>query len=486
MTTPTAADRDPVHDDPLDPAPLIIGERGDAALSASLFDHVERPAGRGWWVLFSVSSGMLGLLVIAICWTLYRGIGVWGNNVPVAWAFGIINFVWWIGIGHAGTLISAILLLFQQRWRTSINRFAEAMTLFAVLCAVLFPFLHTGRPWYAAYWLLPYPSVNRIWPQFKSPLVWDVFAVSTYFTVSLLFWYLGLIPDLAAMRDTTRSRHRRFIYGIFALGWRGSGRHFAEYRWAYLLLAGLSTPLVLSVHTIVSFDFAVSIIPGWHTTIFPPYFVAGAVFSGFAMVLTWIVPARYFLRLGHVITLKHIENMNKVMLATGLMVGFGYAMEHFIAWYSFNHFESDMFFRVRQRGPYAPIYWLMITCNIVVPQVLWFRRARTNLAITWGVALLVNVGMWCERFVIVVTSLHRDFLPSSWRLYAPTWVDFSLFTGTIGLFSTLFLLFLRFVPAVAATEVKELRHELMDEDAEVHHDTHDAPPAAPPEQEREP
>jgi Ni/Fe-hydrogenase subunit HybB-like protein len=455
MATPSAA-----AEAPPDP-PLITGDHDDVSLTETLLAHVQAGArGRGWWVMFAISSGLLGLLLVAIAWTLYRGIGSWGNNIPVAWAFGIINFVWWIGIGHAGTLISAILLLFQQRWRTSINRFAEAMTLFAVICALLFPLLHTGRPWFAAYWLFPYPSVHRIWPQFKSPLVWDVFAVSTYFTVSLLFWYLGLLPDLAALRETAGTRRRRFIYGLFSLGWRGSGRHFAEYRWAYLLLAGLSTPLVLSVHTIVSFDFAVSIVPGWHTTIFPPYFVAGAVFSGFAMVITWIVPARHFLRLQHVITLEHLDKMNKILLATGLMVAFGYAMEHFIAWYSNNEYEYAVFFKVRQQGPFAPIYWLMLFCNVVVPQIMWFRRARTSLPVMWGAALLVNVGMWCERFVIVVTSLHRDFLPSKWENYAPTWVDLSLFSGTIGLFSTLFLLFLRFVPAVATMEVKELRHEL--------------------------
>jgi Ni/Fe-hydrogenase subunit HybB-like protein len=446
--------------DPLDPAPLIEGAHSDATLNDSLLQHVWRGAGRGWWACFAVALSMLGLLVVSVSWTLYKGIGTWGNNIPVGWAFGIINFVWWIGIGHAGTLISAILLLLQQKWRTSINRFAEAMTLFAVICALLFPLIHTGRPWFAAYWLFPYPSVNGIWPQFKSPLVWDVFAVSTYFTISLLFWFIGLVPDLAALRDKSKSKTKRMIYGIFALGWRGSGRHWAEYKWAYVLLAGLSTPLVLSVHTIVSFDFATSVLPGWHTTIFPPYFVAGAVFSGFAMVLTWMVPAREFLGLKHVVTMRHLENMNKVMLATGMMVAYGYIMEHFIAWYSGDPYEFSVFFRVRQRGPFAPIYWLMVFCNVVVPQIFWSKRARTNLAVMWVAAILINVGMWCERFVIVVTSLHRDFLPSKWENYSPTWVDISLFIGTIGLFSTLFLLFLKFIPAVAVTEVKELRHEL--------------------------
>jgi Ni/Fe-hydrogenase subunit HybB-like protein len=449
-----------VSRDPLEPTVLIEGAQTDQALNDSLLNHVWRGAGRGWWMLFGCALSMLGLLVIAIAVTLYRGIGSWGNNIPVGWAFGIINFVWWIGIGHAGTLISAILLLLQQKWRTSINRFAEAMTLFAVICALLFPLLHTGRPWFAAYWLMPYPSVQGIWPQFKSPLTWDVFAVSTYFTISLLFWYLGLVPDLAALRDSSKSKTKRIIYGIFALGWRGSGRHWAEYKWAYLLLAGLSTPLVLSVHTIVSFDFAVSVLPGWHTTIFPPYFVAGAVFSGFAMVATWMIPARHFLGLKHVVTVKHMENMCKVMLATGMMVSYGYIMEHFIAWYSGNPYEAGQFFKTRWLGPMAPIFWTMFFCNVCVPHIFWFKKARTNMGVIWIASILINVGMWCERFNIVVTSLHRDFLPASWHNYAPTWVDITLFIGTIGLFSTLFLLFLKFVPAVAITEVKELRHEM--------------------------
>jgi molybdopterin-containing oxidoreductase family membrane subunit len=457
--------------DPLEPAVLIEGAQTDGTLNETLLNHVWRGAGRGWWMLFGVALSMLGLLGIAIAYTLYKGIGAWGNNIPVGWAFGIINFVWWIGIGHAGTLISAILLLLQQKWRTSINRFAEAMTLFAVMCALLFPLLHTGRPWFAAYWLMPYPSVQGIWPQFKSPLTWDVFAVSTYFTISLLFWFLGLVPDLAALRDSSKSRTKRVIYGLFAMGWRGSGRHWAEYKWAYLLLAGLSTPLVLSVHTIVSFDFAVSVIPGWHTTIFPPYFVAGAVFSGFAMVATWMIPARHFLGLKHVVTIKHMENMCKVMLATGMMVSYGYIMEHFIAWYSGNPYEAGQFFKVRWFGPMAPIFWTMFFCNVVSPHFFWFKRFRTDMRVVFILSILINIGMWCERFNIVVTSLHRDFLPSSWENYAPTWVDITLFIGTIGLFSTLFLLFLKFVPAVAVTEIKELRHEL---EHDAHAAEHDA------------
>ena len=346
-------------------------------------------------------------------WTLYKGIGVWGNNIPVGWAFGIINFVWWIGIGHAGTLISAILLLFQQKWRTSINRFAEAMTLFAVICALLFPLLHTGRPWFAAYWLMPYPSTNGIWPQFKSPLTWDVFAVSTYFTISLLFWFLGLVPDLAALRDSSKSKTKRMIYGMLAMGWRGSGRHWAEYKWAYVLLAGLSTPLVLSVHTIVSFDFATSVIPGWHTTIFPPYFVAGAVFSGFAMVMTWMMPARHFLGLKHVVTMKHLENMNKIMLVTGMMVSYGYMMEHFIAWYSGQSLRVRAVLQDALRRPDER--------RLLADGVLQRRRAA-DLLVQEGAhehrrscgsrRCFINVGMWCERFNIVVTSLHQDFIPS--------------------------------------------------------------------------
>ena len=447
----------------LEGAPVLVGLPGDLEVNDQLFRPVWERTRRGWLALFGICMGMTGLLFTAIGYTFARGIGAWGNNIPVAWAFDIINFVWWIGIGHAGTLISAILLLFQQKWRTSINRFAEAMTLFAVMQAGIFPLVHLGRPWFF-FWLFPYPSTLGLWPNFKSPLLWDVFAVSTYFTVSLLFWFVGLLPDLAALRDTSKSKAARVVYGIFSLGWRGSARHWRHYRVAYLLLAGLATPLVLSVHTIVSFDFAVSQLPGWHTTIFPPYFVAGAIFSGFAMVLTLMIPARKVLGLEHVITDRHLDNMAKVLLATGLMVSYGYATEHFIAWYSGNKLEAFAFFNTRPRGPYAPIYWLMLTCNVLVPQILWWKRARGSVWLLWIVSLLVNVGMWTERFVIIVTSLHRDFLPSSWAMYRPTWVDWSIFTGTIGFFGLLFLLFLRFVPSVAASEVKELRRELQHEE----------------------
>nr|UXE45705.1 hypothetical protein Hi04_10k_c5202_00014 [uncultured bacterium] len=444
--------------DPLEPQPVLIGQHTNQTLTQSLFAFVWAKPGRGWLLLFAIALGGTALLGLAIAWTLYLGIGTWGNNQPVAWAFDITNMVWWVGIGHAGTLISAILFLFQQKWRTSINRFAEAMTLFAVMCALLFPALHTGRPWFG-FWMFWYPSDLRMWPQYKSPLVWDVFAFTTYFTVSLLFWYLGLIPDVAALRDASKKKVTRIVYGILALGWRGSGRHWHEYMKGYLLLAGLATPLVLSVHTIVSFDFAVSLLPGWHTTVFPPYFVAGAVFSGFAMVQTWMIPMRHFLNLKHVITLRHLDNMNKVTLATGMLVAYGYLMEHFIAWYSGNPYEWAVF-RNRATGPYAPVYLLMMFCNVLVPQLFWFKKARTTIPVMWIMSILINIGMWCERFEIIVTSLHRDFLPSAWGMFHPTWVDWSLLTGTIGFFSTLLLLFMKFLPAVAVSEIKELNHEL--------------------------
>jgi Ni/Fe-hydrogenase subunit HybB-like protein len=450
--------------DPLDPLPLIAGRQDNDSLSRIIFQPVWEKTRRGWWFLFVLGLAGTGLLTAAITVTLKEGIGSWGNNMPVAWAFGITDFVWWIGIGHAGTLISAILLLFQQKWRNSINRFAETMTLFAVMCAGMFPILHLGRPWFA-YWLIPYPNRMTIWPQFKSALPWDVVAVSTYFTVSLLFWFVGLVPDFASLRDASHSRLKRIVYGIFALGWRGSSRQWHHHKIAYLLLGGLATPLVVSVHTIVSFDFAISQLPGWHTTLFPPYFVAGAIFSGFAMVLTLIIPARRILGLEEIITLKHIDNMNKVVLATSMMVGYGYLMETFIGWYSADKYEL---FSVANRmfGPFAYMFWLLILCNVLAPQVFWVKSNRTNVILTWVVSVLINVGMWSERFVIVVVSLHRDFLPSSWAMYKPTWVDFGLLFGTISFFGTLFLLFLRFLPAISATETKELYKELTEERVE--------------------
>ncbi len=407
-----------------------------------------------WYAGFAVVSSFAVVLLISLSYLVVEGVGIWGNNQPVAWAFDITNFVWWIGIGHAGTLISAILLLLRQTWRTSINRFAEAMTLFAVMCAGIFPLFHTGRPW-LAYWMVPYPNTMNVWPQFKSPLVWDIFAVSTYALVSFLFWFVGLIPDLATLRDRSQSRTGRMIYGILAMGWRGSAHHWHRYEIAYLLLAGLATPLVVSVHTVVSFDFAVSVIPGWHTTIFPPYFVAGAVFSGFAMVLTLVIPIRALYGLEDFITSRHLQNMAKVLLVTGLIVAYGYMTEAFIAWYGQNQYETFMLWN-RITGPYWWTYALLILCNVISPQVLWFKRVRTSVPALFALSLVVNVGMWLERFVIVVTSLHRDFLPSSWGRYAPTIWDFATFFGTIGLFLTLLLLFLRFLPMISIFEMRSL------------------------------
>jgi molybdopterin-containing oxidoreductase family membrane subunit len=383
------------------------------------------------------------------------GIGVWGVTIPIGWGFDIINFVWWIGIGHAGTLISAILLLLRQEWRTSINRFAEAMTLFAVACAAFYPIFHTGRPWVAVYWLMPYPNTMGLWPNFRSPLIWDVFAVTTYATVSAMFWFVGLIPDLATLRDRAQSKPWKIIYGMGAMGWRGSARHWNNYETAYLLLAGLATPLVVSVHTVVSFDFATGIVPGWHATIFPPYFVAGAIYAGFAMVLTLAIPLRRFYKLEDFITMKHLENMAKVMLATGLIVAYGYMMEAFFAWYSANQYEAFMM-KNRMFGPYWWAYWALILCNVVAPNLLWVKNLRTNVAFLFCISLVVSVGMWLERFVIIVTSLHRDFLPSSWGLYAGTRFDWAAFVGTIGLFITLLFLFVRFLPAISIFEMRTI------------------------------
>ena len=421
----------------------------------------------GWVFGFLIGFALLNGLMIALGWLLLNGVGIWGTNIPVGWAFPIVNFVWWIGIGHAGTLISAILLLFKQDWRTSINRFAEAMTLFAVLCAALFPLVHTGRPWLAIYWLFPYPNTMLLWPNFRSPLIWDVFAVSTYGTVSLLFWSTGLIPDLAAFRDRTQHPALKKLFGILSMGWRGSARHWARYEKAYLLLAGLSTPLVLSVHTVVSFDFAVSVLPGWHATIFPPYFVAGAIYAGFAMVLTLAIPIRVMFKLQDFITMRHIENMGKVTLVTGMIVGYGYISEAFFGWYSANKYEGFMIWN-RMTGPYWYMYWSLIFCNIVVPQFLWVRKVRTSTLGLFAVAMVVNVGMWLERFVIVVTSLHRDFLPSSWGMYYPTIWDWMTFLGTIGLFLTLFFLFVRFLPMISIFEMRTMAPEAKFTESEGH------------------
>jgi len=410
----------------------------------------------GWFIGFGIGFALTLVLMLSVTWLLIKGIGIWGVNIPVAWGFAIVNFVWWIGIGHAGTLISAVLLLFRQEWRTSINRFAEAMTLFAVACAGIFPLIHLGRPQYF-YWLFPYPSTMGVWPQFRSPLVWDCFAVSTYATVSLLFWYIGLIPDLATLRDRAHNWYARVIYGFLAMGWRGSSRHWKRYTDAYLLLAGLATPLVVSVHTIVSFDFAVAQVPGWHATIFPPYFVAGAIYSGFAMVLTIAIPLRYAYGLKSFLTDWHFDNMAKVMLASGLVVAYGYLVEHFIAFYSAHTYEEYMMTN-RMFGPYAFFYWMLILCNVTIPQLLWFKKIRLNPYTLFIISIIINIGMWLERFVIVVTSLHRDFLPSSWDMYIPTFWDWSTYIGTIGLFVALLFVFIRVLPMISIFEMRELVH----------------------------
>jgi molybdopterin-containing oxidoreductase family membrane subunit len=405
-----------------------------------------------WWIAIGISSTALMIGAVCLGLTFWYGVGLWGNNQPVGWAFDIINFVFWIGIGHAGTLISAILFLFRQKWRTGIARFAEAMTIFAVMTAGIFPAIHTGRPWLDGY-LVPYPNQHSLWVNFTSPLLWDVFAVSTYFTVSFVFWYIGLIPDFATLRDRTISGIKKAIYTVLSLGWRGSNRHWQHYERVYLILAGLSTPLVLSVHTIVSFDFAVSVIPGWHTTIFPPYFVAGAIFSGFGMVSTVLIIVRKVFDMEHIITVNTLEKMNKILLATGTMVGYAYAMEFFIAWYSGNPIEQFTFIN-RAFGPYAWAYWIMFSCNVFFPQLFWFKKIRRNIAITFVLVLLVNVGMWFERYVIIVTSLTRDYLPSSWGMYFPTMYDFGILLGSFGLFFTLVLLFAKTMPVVAMSEIK--------------------------------
>ncbi|MDB4942148.1 MAG: Molybdopterin oxidoreductase [Labilithrix sp.] len=407
--------------------------------------------------------GTLGLFA-AIAYTITTGVGVWGNNVPVGWAFGITNFVWWIGIGHAGTFISAFLLLLEQKWRTSINRFAEGMTLFAVVQAGLFPVLHLGRPWFF-YWLVPYPATTQVWPQFRSALTWDVAAVSTYLITSFLFWYLGLVPDLASMRDRARSLTARRIYGIFALGWYGSTRNWQRWRIAYLLLGGIAAPLVVSVHSIVSADFAISVLPGWHSNVFPPYFVAGAIYSGFAMVVTLMVPARRLYRLERFVTTRHLDNIGKMLLATGCIVTYAYIVEIWSAWYTGDAYERYTFLVMRPTGPFAWVFWIMITCNCAAPQLLWFRSIRRTPLALWLVAAAVQVGMWSERFVLIVTSQSRDFLPSSWGSYRPTVIDGALLFGTMSFFLFLFLLFLRFVPFIPVSEVKELKHQLEEEAA---------------------
>ncbi len=433
-------------------APLLGGKHTFASLTEKISSITERKTPPVWFLAFGVAFSLLLVLFGSIGFLFWEGIGIWGVNNPVGWGWAIINFVWWVGIGHAGTLISAILFLLRQRWRTSINRFAEAMTLFAVSCALIFPAIHVGRVW-IVYYIFPLPNQMAVWPNFRSPLLWDVFAVGTYFMVSFLFWYTGLIPDLATLRDRAVTRVRKIIMGILALGWRGGNRQWKHYELAYLILAGISTPLVLSVHSVVSTDFAVSILPGWHTTIFPPYFVAGAIFSGFAMVVALSIIARKIYSLDDIITLEHLEKMSKIMLVTGMMVGYAYSVEFFIAWYSGNIYEQFAFVN-RAFGNYAWAYWLMLCCNVLVPQVFWIKRWRRKVAVMLIASILINVGMWFERFVIVVTSLSRDFLPSSWDYYSPTIWDISTFVGSFGLFFTLFLLFIRFLPMISMSEVK--------------------------------
>lgn len=443
-------------------APPVLEHSGSfAEITDELLDKVVRPPRWMTPALLLTSGGTL-LLFVTMFYTFTTGIGTWGNNIPVAWAFAITNFVWWIGIGHAGTFISAFLLLLEQKWRTSINRFAEAMTLFAVIQAGLFPLLHLGRPWFF-YWLFPYPSTMTVWPQFRSAITWDVAAVATYFIVSLLFWYLGLIPDLASMRDRARSLRRRRVYAIFALGWYGSAQNWHRWRVAYGLLGGLATPLVVSVHSIVSSDFATTQLPGWHSAIFPPYFVAGAIYSGFAMVVTLIIPARRLYRLEKLITVRHLDAMAKMILVTGLMVTYSYIAESWTAWYSNDKFEMYTHLVARPKGPYAFVWWTVLACNCVTPQIFWWRRARQSALLVWLASIAIQVGMWSERFMLIVTSLAQDFLPSSWQIFRPTLIDAGLLVGTMSFFLFLFLLFLRFVPFVPIFEVKELRYDLAKE-----------------------
>jgi molybdopterin-containing oxidoreductase family membrane subunit len=447
----TAAERR--RDDPYFFAP------GDMYALTDRLTHLVGANKRAWRLWITITG--LGTLVLftALTYTFITGIGVWGNNIPVGWAFAITNFVWWIGIGHAGTFISAILLLLEQRWRTSINRFAEAMTLFAVANAALFPLAHLGRPWFF-YWLVPYPMLESVWPQFRSALTWDVVAISTYGLVSLLFWYTGLLPDLASARDINTVIWKRKVYGVFALGWRGAARHWRHYRVVYGLLGGFATPLVISVHSVVSMDFATGKVPGWHSTLFPPYFVAGAIFSGFAMVITLAIPMRSVFKLHDLITERHLDAMGQLMLVTGGVVAYAYLFETFMAWWTDSPFDKWTVLHTRPFGPWGWLYWTMIFCNVLVPQLMWLRSFRRNPITLFGVAILVNVGMWVERFVLIAGSLTQDFLPSAWHLYKPTIIDGTIFFGTLFFFAFLFLLFLRLVPFIPIAELKELKHEL--------------------------
>ncbi|MEM9914905.1 MAG: NrfD/PsrC family molybdoenzyme membrane anchor subunit [Planctomycetota bacterium] len=460
---------DNTHDDPTQRAPLVLGGKDFTDVTDAVAINAEKKANLIWLICFLTAAGFAGLFFGLIGYLFATGVGVWGNNQPIAWGFPIINFVFWVGIGHAGTLISAVLFLFRQNWRTSINRFAEAMTIFAVICAGIFPGIHVGRPW-LAYWLFPYPNQMAMWPQFRSPLLWDVFAVSTYASVSLLFWYTGMVPDLATLRDRAKGKISQIAYGIASLGWNGSSRHWHRFERAYILLAALCTPLVLSVHSVVSFDFAVAQIPGWHTTVFPPYFVAGAIYGGFAMVLTLAVPCRVWFGLKDIITERHIDNCCKVMLGVGMICTYAYVLEFFVAWYSCHHYEQFIFAN-RAGGSSAPGFWALIILNCVIPQILWFRQARRHWFTIMLAAMAVNIGMWFERYVIVISSLSRDFVPGSWADFKPTWVDIWMFVGSFGLFFTNFLLFLKFLPIVAMAEVKTVMPEAHAHPA--HDDDHD-------------
>jgi len=462
-------DSDNTSDDPRVRMPLVVGGKTFSTITDNIAGVAEAPAPLGWYIAFVIALSLLGLLGLCVNYLILTGVGVWGNNQPAAWGFGIVNFVFWVGIGHAGTLISAILFLFRQNWRTGINRFAEAMTIFAVICAGMFPGIHVGRAW-MAYYMFPIPNQMEMWPNFRSPLIWDVFAVGTYATVSLLFWYVGMVPDLATFRDRAKGKVRQIAYGVVALGWNGSSRHWHRYERAYLLLAALATPLVLSVHSVVSFDFATAQLPGWHATIFPPYFVAGAIFGGFAMVLCLAIPCREFFGLKDIITKRHLDNMGKILLATGMMVGYAYLCEAFIAWYGGNPTEQFTF-KNRAFGPYAWAYWTMIWCNVIAPQFLWSSKLRKNILFLFVIATFANIGMWFERFVIIVTTLTRDFLPSSWHNFIPTWVDLGTLAGSFGLFFTLFLLFCRFLPMVAMAEVKSTMPQAHSHDPDAHPDT---------------
>ena len=440
---------------------LVEGDKKYKDVTQAIANPLESFPTKLWWIAFGVSILFLGILVVELTYLFAKGMGILGINIPVGWGSFIITFVFWIGIGHAGTLISAILFIFRQQWRTAINRSAEAMTIFAVCAAGIFPIIHTGRPWFAILWMLPLPNGRgTLWPNFRSPLEWDLFAISTYLTISLVFWYMGLIPDIASVRDRITNSDmwqsfRKKMYSILSLGWVGSTRAWSHYEAAAMILAGLSAPLVLSVHSIVSFDFATSVIPGWHTTIFPPYFVAGAIFSGFGMVLTLLIIMREMFNLKSFITIKHLENMAKVVTLTGSLVGLAYTTEFFIAWYSGSEFEIFTFIN-RAFGPYWWSYWIMFSCNVISPQLFWFKSIRTNVKALWVISIFVNIGMWFERYVIVVTSLHRDFLPSSWDMYVMTIHDFLIMLGSFGLFFTLFLLFVRFFPTIAMAEIKTI------------------------------